>query len=103
MANKILIGLIVGLIIGLIIGGAISYLIFNGQRGPRGNFNNFQLNETQINELTSFFNSNHTSGEINSYCEQNRMNCMYYCKNINQNNEICKNMTMPPGGQQWSP
>jgi hypothetical protein len=102
MVNKLLIGLIIGLLIGLIVGGITSYFIFNNQRGIRGNLQ-VNLNETQINELTSFFNSNHTSGEINSYCEQNRMNCMYYCKNINQNNEICKNMTMPSGGQQWNP
>jgi len=98
MANKILIGLLIG----LVVGGVASYLIFNNHRGFSGR--NFQsnLSEAQINDLTSFFNSNYTSGEIKSYCEQNRMNCMYYCRNINQDNEICKNMTMgPPSGNQF--
>jgi len=97
MANKILTGLTIGLVIGLIVGGAASYFIFNN-RGFPGRNARFNLNESQINETTSFFNSNHTSGEIDSYCQQNRMNCVYYCKNINQNEEICKNMTMPGYG-----
>jgi len=91
MTNKLLIGLIIG----LIAGGVASYLIFNNHRGFPGRNFQFNLNESQINEINSFFSGNHTSREINSYCEQNRLNCMYYCRNINQNNEICKNMTVP--------
>ncbi len=102
MANKILIGLIIGLIIGLVAGGIVSYFIFNHRGFSRGNNFQFNLNETQINEINYFFDSNHTSVEITAYCEQNSFNCMYYCRNINSSSEICKNLnTMPRSGNQF--
>ncbi len=104
--SKLVVGLVIGILLGLIIGGVASYFIFNGHRSfPRGN--NFQLNlsESQISDVTSFFNSSHSSTEITSYCEQNSIDCIYYCRNINQNEEVCQNMNLqytqfPPGG--WS-
>jgi hypothetical protein len=103
MANKLLLGIIIGIVIGLIVGGVASYFIFNNRssRGNFGNFRNFQLNETQINEVSSFFSSNPSSADINSYCEQNRMNCLYYCRSINANDAACKNITMMGQGNQF--
>jgi hypothetical protein len=105
MTNKILTGLIIGLLIGLVVGGSASYFIFNNHRSNFPRDGNFQpnLSESQIKELTSFFNENHTPEEVSSYCEQNMMNCFYYCKNMNQSKEICGNMTnMPAGGRGWN-
>jgi hypothetical protein len=98
MTNKVLISLIIGLIIGLVVGGIASYFIFNNQP-RRGNFNNFQLTESQVNEIITFFNSNPNSTEIQSYCQQNKNYCFYYCRDMNQSNEICKNMAL--GGNQF--
>lgn len=58
---------------------------FNGTR-------NFQLNESQISEINSFFNSNPSPDEVKNYCVQNMANCAYYCRNINPNNDVCKEL-----------
>jgi len=54
---------------------------------------NFQLSESQINDITSFFNSNASLDEVKSYCAENMANCFYYCRNINPNHEICKELS----------
>jgi hypothetical protein len=56
---------------------------------PNGSRGNFQLNESQISEVTSFFNSNPSSTEVETYCNNNRNSCFYYCKTINSNSEFC--------------
>jgi hypothetical protein len=74
---------------------------FNGSRmGMPGE----QLNESQINEVNSFFAKNPTSDEVQTYCKENRGSCFYYCKD-NQDTDICKeimsfgrNESMPPSG-----
>jgi hypothetical protein len=99
-------GIIIGLTAGLILGGVAGYLLHNNinrsfmQRGG-----NFQINEETKNSIISFFESTSDMNEINSYCEQNRINCLYYCMNINPNHEICKmltNYTSRQGGQPWN-
>jgi len=99
-------GLIIGLIIGLILGGLAGYLISNNFHknnfSGRGNFQgNFQIDEQTKNDIVSFFDSTNDTNEINSYCEQNRMYCAYYCRSINPDNGACKNlMNATMGG--WS-
>lgn len=85
--------LIIGLIMGLVIGGAAGYFISNNLH--RFNFlgrGSLQIDDKTKNEITSFFESTSDINTINSYCAQNRMNCLYYCRNINPNHEICQNL-----------
>jgi hypothetical protein len=99
-------GIIIGLIIGLIIGGISGYFVHNSiNRGFIQGRGNSQIDENTKNEITSFFDSTSNTSEINSYCEQNIMNCMYYCRSINPNNEICKEImnSSRMGGRQWNP
>ena len=95
--------LIIGLIIGLLVGGAIGYFLY-GMINPRGpgsmkesNFqnNNFEIGEEIEQEIISFFESNPLSSEIESYCGENTMYCIYYCREINSEYEICDNIGGP--------
>ncbi len=83
--------LIVGIIIGLIIGGVVGYFCLNKINNPgRGNFaklGEVQLTDEEKAELTSTFENNQT--DIISYCQQNPMNCQYYCRTINPENVMC--------------
>jgi len=68
---------------------------FNQPNSSERPFNqppNMQLNETQIQEVTSFFDSATDSEEIQKYCQSNRNSCMYYCSQVNQSNEFCSQM-----------
>jgi hypothetical protein len=97
-------GLIIGLVLGLIIGGIGSYFIHNStNRNFMQGRGNFQIDDKTKNEITSFFNSTSDINTIISYCGQNRVNCAYYCRNINPNSGICKEITNSSGmGEQWS-
>jgi hypothetical protein len=74
----------------------------NGSREPP---QNFQLNESQISETMSFFSGGASLDEMRSYCTDNRVNCMYYCRNVGFNSSICGEMmndTRGRGGQGWN-
>lgn len=87
--------LIIGLVIGLILGGIIGCLIgVNLTRNSFSRRDNFQLDEKTKNEISSFFESTTDISIIESYCNQNRFNCMYYCRSVNPNHEICSQMPM---------
>lgn len=76
----------------LVVGGAVfGTLYFTGFFAHNGNFprRNFQLNESQINDMNSFFGSNPSLSEMQTYCTNNRGYCFYYCRNINPNSKIC--------------
>lgn len=92
--KEIIIGLIIGLILGIIIG----YFIHNSIARNFLNIKNFQLSESQINEIKSFFDSNPSQEEINNYCNTNRMNCMYYCRTINPDDEFCNSLNLTKFG-----
>jgi gas vesicle protein len=93
MANKTTNRLVVGLLIGLVLGGIAGYIITNNfnknnfQKGP-----NLQIDDNTKNKIASFFDSTSDINQINAYCEQNKAYCLYYCRNINQNHEICKEL-----------
>jgi len=53
---------------------------------------NVSLSEEDKYSTVNFFNSTSSIEEINNYCENNRMNCMYYCREINPQNEVCKKL-----------
>jgi hypothetical protein len=111
--KKIKIGIIIFLII-FIMGIIIGYLYYKNHFNKRPDFEkgqgfdlqqngskkdippqNFQLDESQISELKSFFNSTTNLDDIKNYCLTNPFNCMYYCKEINSSNEICSQIQMP--------
>lgn len=97
--SKIIIWFIVGIIIGLVIGGAIGY--FYASKSPRGNvgnFNNLQINEESKAEVKSLFESNPDKDTLNSYCQQNMNNCIYYCREVNKDNELCNQFLNISGG-----
>ena len=84
---------VIGLIIGLVFGGVIGYIIVNNLHRNNSPFlGNFQIDEQTKTGVISFFNSTVDMDKINSYCQENRMNCLYYCRNINPNHEICQNI-----------
>lgn len=64
---------------------------FNRHIGQRNGFSGMgrQLNESQTNEVTNFFNSNPSSEEIKTYCNANRGSCFYYCRNVNPSTDYC--------------
>jgi len=99
-------GIIIGSLLGLILGGIIGYMLhsnINGNFAPKGNF---QIDEQTKIEIQTFFNSTSDMSEIKSYCDSHIANCFYYCRNVNQDHEICSelgNYTGMPGGRQWSP
>lgn len=90
----------------LLAGGIIGYLIGSntGRINNPGDFDssgkdfsgmgNFQIDETAIAEVTAIFESGTTS-EIETYCQENRMNCAYYCMQVDSENEICSILNAP--------
>lgn len=93
--KKSMVLIIVIAIVLLIIGAIVGYLYFSGFFNHReGKFpgGNIQLNQAQVYDVTSFFDSNPNQDDINTYCQENRESCFYYCRNINQNNDYCSQM-----------
>ncbi len=60
--------------------------------GFRGNFQQMQLTDEQIQSVTSFFENTPDINEITDHCNNNRMECFYYCRNINPNHEYCSQL-----------
>ena len=89
--------IIVFSLIFLIIGGVAGYFIGLKQSQdnpniPGGNFQ--EIDEQTKTEINYFFENTQSIDEVNSYCKENPMYCMEYCKNINPDNEFCSNMSM---------
>jgi hypothetical protein len=101
-------GIVAGLILGLIVGflaGYFSHNIISGNRLGRGNFASFELDDNTKQQITQFFESNPSQEQVNSYCQDNRMYCAYYCRSINPDYQACSsimNFTRQEGGRQWS-
>ena len=98
----ILIVLAAVIVIGACIGG---YLYFNSNKPASNNYSGqspqnyqngsgrpIQLNQSQIDDVTSFFNTNPSATDIQTYCSTNRINCAYYCRTINPSTAYCKTM-----------
>lgn len=86
----------IGLVIGIVLGGIGGYLVANNiHRIAFPGRGNFQIDENTKNQITSFFQGTSDINEIRSYCDQNRMNCFYYCREINPEHEICSEIQMP--------
>lgn len=78
------------------------YMFFFHKPKPdfQGRMPQIQLSDDEINAIESFFNSNPSAEEITDYCNNNRMNCAYYCMNIDQNNDFCSQMMQQRPGFQ---
>jgi len=76
----------------------LGYMLFfhknrpNSQGFPNQGFQDIQLTDEQKQNVTSFFSSTTDAAKINDYCSQNRMECFYYCRDINPNNELCSQL-----------
>jgi hypothetical protein len=103
--SKNMVFLIIGIVVLVGIVGIGAYFIYF--KGPNKNTHNFlsnenrprngtnmnmQLNPSQIDDVTNFFKSNPSLEQTQTYCEQNRGNCFYYCRNLDQNNAYCTQM-----------
>jgi hypothetical protein len=63
---------------------------FFGGGFPRGNFT---LDENRINEVSDVFENAETSENVTEYCNSHRIECGYYCSNINPEHEYCSNLS----------
>jgi hypothetical protein len=81
--------------------GVSAYFIF--EHSPRRDFRggNFQpLNQTTQDKITSFFESSPSYSDIENYCKENPVYCMYYCREMNTQESVCSeimNFTIPRG------
>jgi len=98
--EKKLTNLFLGLFVGIVVGVILGFFIFGSgskhQEFRQENFgnNNFNIDE---NEIINFFDSSPSDTEIESYCQENPVSCMYYCREIKPELEICGSIEMPPG------
>jgi hypothetical protein len=53
---------------------------------PRGNFT---LNQSSIDEVSGVFENAQTQEDVTSYCANHRIECGYYCRNVNPSHEMC--------------
>jgi hypothetical protein len=88
--NTILIILVVILSLGNLFFG---YMFFFHKNVPnRQGFANMQITDAQKQEVTSFFDSTTDTTQIANYCNQNRIECFYYCRTINPTNSYCSQL-----------
>lgn len=88
--------LITGIIIGLIVGGMIGYFSHDliSESTPKMNAGEFGIGDETKSEVISFFDLNPSNEEVEIYCQENRKNCVYYCREINQEHEICSEIKL---------
>ncbi|VVB83781.1 Uncharacterised protein [uncultured archaeon] len=88
--NLVLIILVGALLISNIFFG---YMLFFHKNNPNPNgFQNMQLTDAQKQSVTSFFESTTDTAKITDYCNQNKMECFYYCREVNSGNTYCSQL-----------
>lgn len=70
----------------------------NGTQFPGGDNTRFPggnmtLDENKINEVSAVFENAETPGNITEYCNSHRIECGYYCRNVNPEHEYCNNLS----------
>ena len=101
MSNK---NTIIIVILAIVIIGLVGYIFISNQRGedfrqpPFRNMQNFSLTDEIKNSTIEYFDSSPSLEDARAYCVENRMNCFYYCRELNSEHEICDEM-MTPNGQ----
>ncbi len=86
--NNLVLIILVGIL--LISNLFFGYMLFF-HKNTRG-FQNLQLTDAQKQSVTSFFDSTTDTAKITDYCNQNRMECFYYCRTINPSNSYCSEL-----------
>ena len=89
--------LVGGLVAGYFI-GSHSHNQFPYGQNRFQEFNNSTLDNQTRASIVDFFDSNPSQDSVASYCQENPQYCMYYCREINSNNEFCGQMGMPYTG-----
>jgi flagellar basal body-associated protein FliL len=64
---------------------------FPGGNNTRFPPENITLDENKIKEVSAVFENAETYENITEYCGSHRMECGYYCRNINPGHEFCNN------------
>ncbi|HJX50332.1 MAG TPA: hypothetical protein VJ438_02625 [Candidatus Nanoarchaeia archaeon] len=99
--NTLLIGVVIVLLLSNLFFGYMFFFHNNRTNFNRGEFPQMQLTDEQIQSVTSFFEDNFDTNEITDYCNNNRMECFYYCRTINPDHEICSQLMQGrPNSQQ---
>jgi hypothetical protein len=89
----------IAVIVIVIVAVAVSALFLVRGLGPRRFFGdkflrgNITLDENKINEVSDVFENAETSGNITEYCNSHRIECGYYCRNVNPEHEYCNNLS----------
>jgi hypothetical protein len=86
--------LILIILVGILLSSNLffGYMLFFHKNGPGQGFQDMQLTDAQKQAVTSFFNSTTDTAKITDYCNQNRMECFYYCRTINPSNSYCSEL-----------
>ncbi|KYK25041.1 hypothetical protein AYK26_02495 [Euryarchaeota archaeon SM23-78] len=61
---------------------------------------NFTFDNESINQVTDFFENAQSQEEVSEYRAEHMMECGYYCREINPDNELCSFLPQrnrPPG------
>src|SRR4030043_2458969 len=93
--NTLLIVIVILLLISNLFFG---YMFFFHKNTPdfRG-FQQMQLTDSQIKSVTSFFESTSDINKITDYCNSNRAECFYYCRQVNPNHDFCSQLMQRQG------
>jgi len=77
----------------LIVVGAIIYLQYNvAFKAPHEGFAKREailLTASQIQGVEAVFDNTSSISVVREYCAKERTSCIYYCRNIAQNNSLC--------------
>lgn len=66
---------------------------FNKSFSPQGNFSQeVNLNDETKKEIAEFFGSSPSLEESIKYCSSSSINCMYYCMEVDRENQICSEL-----------
>lgn len=104
--------LLIGAGLILVVIGIAYFVIQTGSRQGeafRGG-GNFSIDEEKLNQTIDFFAGHPSTDDLRNYCEQNRMNCAYYCRQVDPQNGACEefnrdrlmgNTTDGPSQEDW--
>lgn len=63
-------------------------------RGFNRNKTDFQIDEDTKNKVVSLFEVTQDLDKIKDFCDQNKVGCFYYCREINSEHEFCSNLNL---------
>lgn len=96
----VILAVVIVCLVGYIFFGGHERIDFRGEgfRGQFRNMANFSFDEETKNSIAEFFSSSPNIEEVRDYCRQNRMNCVYYCREVNPEHEVCNELARAGGG-----